>query len=385
MRFRLHHQRTFHLATLAASVLLLDHLVIAEWNLDNGNHEDSFIDILPDASCPDFSSGRLAIDECRGYVDCMNGFEIDRAQCKEGTLYSMRTENCEPRNSVRECNGELVNDNTGNDQRTALCSEGLCLTPIGGCGVLHHCLLDPCEVNSCEDGQECVSSYCGGCHATCTLKLNVNDQRIDDEDTTTRPPPMTTTLATLDNGGVTTRPPPKTTTTTTPAIIDDGGKWTPDSAGGTSSTSHQIVDDGGDEEGTLTTITSNNATATTQNYVPSWTEHTCVLQDKSKIKRNKNRRLGSSWRASYPTQYECCVNYFMYSLELFESCAGFDLEMLEPPSRLDDISYYPEWSDGKCEAADGTEDAWLTTTFRPKKYLCCFEYFKWDFDNCLKS
>eukprot|EP00804_Cyclotella_cryptica_P014750 CCRYP_021094-RA/>CCRYP_021094-RA protein AED:0.30 eAED:0.30 QI:0/-1/0/1/-1/1/1/0/391 len=389
MRFMIYHQRAFQLSTLAASVLLADHPVIADWNRNNGNDKNSLIDILPDTSCPDFTSGRLSIDECRGYVDCMNGFEIDRAQCKEGTLYSTRTENCEPRNSVRECNGVLVKDDTVNNQRIALCPDGFCLTPSGGCGVMHQCLINPCEVNSCEEGQECVANYCGGCHATCTLTLNVIDQRIDDGNTTTSPPATTTTQATADDGGTTTRPPPKTTTT--PEMIDDSGKWVQDNSGSTSSTLPQIVYDGGDLEGTSSTTaateaaTSTTATAATQNYIPSWTKHTCVPEESNSSRKSENRRLGSSWRASYPTQYECCINYFMYSLELFESCVGFDLEMLEPPSRVADDSYYPEWSDGKCKAADGTEDEWVTTTFRSKKYLCCFEYFKWDFDNCLKS
>jgi hypothetical protein len=239
----------------------------------------------------------------------------------------------------------------------------------------------------CEENEECVASYCGGCHATCTLKLNIIDQMIDDGDITSRPPGTTTE------------------TPTTPVLIDDGGAWVPDDTSHTVSTSPQIVHDDHDAVAphSTTTVTPNEVVdadttvsphtteenvvvdptpaESTQVYVPSWTDHTCVAADASDA---KSRRLrGSSWKSSFATQYECCVNNFMYSLDLFESCVGFDLETLEPSSD-GDSDFYPVWRDEqKCKASDGSEDEWLQTTFRPKKYLCCFEYFKWNFDDCL--
>jgi hypothetical protein len=178
--------------------------------------------------------------------------------------------------------------------------------------------------------------------------------------------------------------------------------YVPESTG-TSSTSPQVVHDGQDAVAPHSTTVAPAATQDTempttlapktteqavvdpnpssnQVFVPSWTKHTCITADPQDDK--KSRRLGSSWHSSFSTQYECCVNNFMYNLELFKSCVGFDLELLEPNDSKGS-EYYPIWKEGKCQAVDGTEDGWLQTTFREKKYLCCFEYFKWQFDECL--
>ena len=383
MRFSLWYLRSLKLTVLATSAILYS--TYADYNPDGNG---SFVDIISDASCPNKHSGRLSIDDCHGYVDCMNGFEIDRATCEEGTLFSMRTENCEPEDSIPVCpRTASENPGTGRGPSAPNCGSGLCVTPEGGCGVLHQCLIDPCEMTRCEENEECVASFCGGCHATCTLKLNTINQVIDDGDITSRPPDTTTE------------------TPTTPVLIDDGGTWVPDDTSHTVSTSPQIVLDDHDAVAphSTTTVTPNEPVdadttvsphtteenvlvdptpaESTQVYVPSWTDHTCVAAEASD---KKSRRLrGSSWKSSFATQYECCVNNFMYSLELFESCVGFDLETLKP-SNDGDQDFYPVWGDEqKCKASDGSEDEWLQTTFRPKKYLCCFEYFKWNFDDCL--
>jgi hypothetical protein len=230
------------------------------------------------------------------------------------------------------------------------------------------------------------------------LKLN----SIDGAHVATRPPPTTTieTGSPSTERAVTTRPSPATTT---PLLIDDGGAWVQESGSYTSSTTPQVVHDGQDAVAEWSTTMAPKTTqetvivdpspaGSTQVYIPSWSEHTCVATDETASK-NKNRRLGSSWHSYFTSQYECCVNNFIYSLELFESCVGFDLETLEPVSG-GNSEYYPIWKEAwfdtkstkpksLCKATDGTEDGWLQTTFRPKKYLCCFEYFKWDFDNCL--
>jgi hypothetical protein len=218
--------------------------------------------------------------------------------------------------------------------------------------------------------------------------LNTVDQVMDDS-TSTRP-------ATTDAPTSTT----SAETTPDPHIADDGGIYVPEST-----TSPQVVHDSKDavaphsttvaptttEETTdiPTTVASKTTEqavmdptpATNQVFVPSWTEHTCIAADPQE-KNKSHRRLGSSWHSSFSTQYECCVNNFIYSLELFESCFGFDLELLEPNGSKGK-EYYPIWKEGKCQVVEGTEDGWLQTTFREKKYLCCFEYFKWQFDECL--
>ena len=392
MRFNLWYLRSLKLTVLATSAIL--HPAFADYNRDGNN---GFVDIISDASCLNNHSGRLSVDNCHGYVDCMNGFEIDRSECEEGTLFSMRTENCEPEDSVVCPRRANENPGTGQNPSSPNCGDRQCVTPDGSCGVLHQCLIDPCEMTRCEENEECVASFCGGCHATCTLKLNVIDQVINDGDITTRPPARTTEAPII-----TTKMPSQTTT---PVLIDDGGAWVPDDGSHTVSTSPQIVYDDHDAvapQSTTTVTPTENADAdttvapqttkenvvvdptpaeSTQVYVPSWTDHTCVAAEAS----DKKGRLlrGSSWKSAYATQYECCVKNFMYSLDLFESCVGFDLETLEPSSDGDQ-DYYPVWrNEQKCKASDGSEDEWMQTTFRPKKYLCCFEYFKWNFDNCL--
>lgn len=382
MHITLRNLRTVQLTVLAVSSIV--YTTVAESNLRRSNN--SFIDILPDALCPNYHSGRLSMDNCRGYVDCMNGFEIDRATCEEGTLFSMRTENCEPEDMVPACARSTANDNPGITVADRIakpkCDDGLCTTPEGECAVLHQCLIDPCDTKQCGENEECLANFCGGCHATCTLKLNTIDQ-VMDASTSTEVPDAT-----------------RSATASTPLLADDGGMYR------TSSTSPQIVYDGPDAVAPWSTtvaattteeVISTTAATTTEEavvdptpdssseevvYVPNWTTHTCVVSDEDDTKNMKSTRLGSSWHPSFASQYECCVNNFMYSLELFESCVDFNLESLEPSSD-DENEYYPIWHEGKCKATDGTEDVWLETTFRPKKYLCCFEYFKWQFDNCL--
>jgi hypothetical protein len=48
------------------------------------------------------------------------------------------------------------------------CGSGACLDPNGTCALEVSCFVDPCEVSSCEAGDECTANYCGGCHAICT-------------------------------------------------------------------------------------------------------------------------------------------------------------------------------------------------------------------------
>jgi hypothetical protein len=354
----LRHQLAFQLTILATAA----QLTLADWNPDSS----STVDILPDASCPDYDDGRLPTVDCSGFVDCMNGFEVDRARCVDGTLYSEQTENCEPSDTVI-CQGALMNDGPVRTTAPSTCDgEGQCITADGECAQIHYCLVDPCEMNSCEENQECVADYCGGCQHTCSLKLNVVDQLISE------------------------RPPPTSTSSTSPQIVYDGTDATavfptttapkaeptiPVTTTEVPATAVQFIPD---------VVQIASETDETKTFIPSWTERTCIPETDSGRKdmnKRKNRRLRSTWHSSYSTQYECCVENFIYSLELFESCIGFDLDTLEPEGN--DVDYYPQWNEGKCKVADGTEDGWLASTFQPKKYLCCFEYFKWDFDNCL--
>lgn len=382
MQFSLNNLHAIQLTILASATI---------FHVNADYKSDSFTDIiLFDASCPNRANGRLSIDNCHGYVDCLNGFEIDRATCKEGQLYSVRSENCEDASMVPACPRGVTTADAPNTDRPVTCGDGLCMTPDGDCGVMHQCLIDPCDLTRCGENEVCEPSYCGGCHAICTLKLNtvVQDMPTTTEVPTTRAPETTKAIK----------------TTSGPILIDDGGTYVPEDASGSTSTSApSVVIDGPDAVAPQTTTvapttteadipttivqtkddTVDTTTSTAnQVYVPSWTEHTCVPAD-PQDKKNKpsSRRLGASWHSSYSTQYECCVNNFIYSLELFESCVGFDLDALEPSNAADE--YYPVWRENKCQAVDGTEDAWLQTTFREKKYLCCFEYMKWDFDNCL--
>lgn len=382
MHFTLRHLQTIQLTALASASLLST--AAGDYNPNHSN-----FDILSDASCPNRHSGRLSIDQCRGYVDCLNGFEIDRATCDDGKLYSMRSENCEDEAMAPSCPRGVNSASDHRDGDKTQCGEALCRSPDGECGILHQCLIDPCELTRCESNEVCEANYCGGCHAICTLRLNTVDQVMDDS-TSTRP-------ATTDA--------PRSTTSAEPTpdphihIADDGGIYVPEST-----SSPQVVHDGQDtvaphsttvaptttEETTdipttvapkTTKQAAADPTSTNQVFVPSWTEHTCIAADPQE-KNKSQRRLGSSWHSSFSTQYECCVNNFIYSLELFESCVGFDLELLEP-KESEGKEYYPIWKEGKCQAVQGTEDGWLQTTFREKKYLCCFEYFKWQFDECL--
>ncbi|KAL3788290.1 hypothetical protein HJC23_002864 [Cyclotella cryptica] len=47
------------------------------------------------------------------------------------------------------------------------CSKDMCLDPEGQCKPTHMCFMDPCDIQSCDEGYVCKSNYCGGCTAQC--------------------------------------------------------------------------------------------------------------------------------------------------------------------------------------------------------------------------
>mmetsp|Transcript_38124 Transcript_38124/g.81340 ORF Transcript_38124/g.81340 Transcript_38124/m.81340 type:complete len:289 (+) Transcript_38124:65-931(+) len=59
----------------------------------------------------------------------------------------------------------------------SLCpKDGQCPSPVSGqCDDEVECLLDPCDTNECEEGEECDANYCGGCHAICSASMAVAD------------------------------------------------------------------------------------------------------------------------------------------------------------------------------------------------------------------
>lgn len=50
------------------------------------------------------------------------------------------------------------------------CPEGQCLDPSNACMYPVNCFANPCDVESCGNGEICSANYCGGCHAVCTPK-----------------------------------------------------------------------------------------------------------------------------------------------------------------------------------------------------------------------
>ena len=48
------------------------------------------------------------------------------------------------------------------------CPKGQCLDPANTCMDRVNCFAHPCDVNSCNNIQNCTANFCGGCHAVCT-------------------------------------------------------------------------------------------------------------------------------------------------------------------------------------------------------------------------
>jgi len=102
--------------------------------LNDAGNPTLVIDVVSDVVCPDYHSGRLGVDDCSAYVDCVNGFEVGRERCDEGTMYSTSTENCE--RDVTECSsivsmGDAVKEGNG-------CGEDNALLPMENVRSLRH-------------------------------------------------------------------------------------------------------------------------------------------------------------------------------------------------------------------------------------------------------
>ncbi len=223
---------------------------------------DSSTDIISDASCPNFHHGRVSVENCTGYVNCVNGFETERVMCAEGQFYDIKSNSCEDSSIVSECSRRGTTTST----------------------------IPPPEAAS-----------------------------------------FTTTTTAIGTG---------TVVTTTPALFPNG----------------------------------------TSLYFPDWQKKKCVEKDELNI------GFGD-WYSYYESIYHCCAMNFLNSLNVFKNCLDFDIEILEQPSsptagqNHNQHSFYPDWLNRKCMQENPPH--WVHSILKSKKYECCFEFFAWDFINCV--
>lgn len=247
MHFTLRNLRAFHLAIIASSAFLGNYS-LAQTNM-----------------CPNNHSGRLSIDDCIGYVDCMDGIEIDRKTCTDDTLYSANTLNCEPEDAVIECNGHP-----------------LLASPTTGIPVI------------IDDG--------GMFRTSSTQPQVVHDG-----------PDAVAVWSTTAAGGT-------TDTTSSPHIVFDG----PDAVAplsttvpARSATTATAVIDGPDATAfwTTTEATEHFSTqATSPEYTPDRSKSICVP-----VENRKQRRLRSVWDGVYPSKEACCAVY-SFNRNHYNSC-----------------------------------------------------------------
>lgn len=345
--------------------------------LNDAGNPTLVIDVVSDVVCPDYHSGRLGVDDCSAYVDCVNGFEVGRERCDEGTMYSTSTENCE--RDVTECSsivsmGDAVKEGNG-------CGEGQCFTADGECAEFASCFIDPCESIPCNDNEICEASYCGGCDAVCSLQLNVAPQLIDDSGMY---------LPEKDDGSLVVK------SSDVPKLIDDSGMWPIATmpTGGTEKVPDIALENVQPAPSTMTTAATATATKTTVptvleitspgQFYPDWEGRSCNPKDDNAI-----AKVGQ-WYSYYPSIFNCCVANFLSDLQTFKACLDFDIETLEPPQQEGGlkgtkVKYYPNWDENTCNQEDGSTPEWVKSTLKGKKYLCCFEFFKWAFSACMKD
>ena len=244
--------------------------------------------------CPDHYSGRLAVDNCEGYVDCMNGVEIDTASCEVGTLYSSSTENCEAAELV-SCVGTDVPSSTTTDTPAIADDGGMWIedarTPSSIIPIAY-------------DGPDSVA-------VSATAAVNVKTDSpvlVDDKDTWVPDETVTTSTEKIAYDGPdavapwSTPAPPVDIQTTVPAVVSDG----PDATAIWSTT------EANDRRSTPSAID--------QYYTPNRSENRCNPVDRiTENGRNSKRLLRSVWDAWYPTKDDCCV-VFLFNQKHYDSC-----------------------------------------------------------------
>ena len=246
-------------------------------------------------ACPDQHSGRLPIDDCLGYVDCMAGVEVDRVTCLAGTLYSAKTENCEPEESVSECTVMQVAIAT--TEAPVVIDDGGMWVPDTGSWT------SSTSPQIAHDGLDSVAiwSTTAAVETTYTEVPSIaNDEGTWIEDSST---------------------------SSTPQVVYDG----PDAIAPLSSTvpaesssTPILVYDGTDATAIWSTTESTETLSTaSEYYTPDRDNGTCIpvdaieIADESKQSKNNKRHLRSVWDRYYPTKDACCdLFYFKH----YDSC-----------------------------------------------------------------
>lgn len=278
MHFTLRHLRAFQLS------------IISTWAICNCST------LVVNDACPDSHSGRLSIDECHGYIDCMNGVEIDRALCHDGMLYSAYTENCEAADTVTECNAELQ------ATRPATTTNVPVLIDDSGMWVPDSSRTSSTQPQVVYDGNDAVAVF----STTAAIKTTPEAPVIADDEGTWVPE--------------------STETSTTPHVVNDGSDVIAPSttvpAGDMVNTTPRIVYDGTDATAIWSTTQDPESTqsAVQENYQPNRAKNTCIPVDSNAPNRKRNlRRLPSIWEGIYPTKDECCGVY-SYNQKHYDTC-----------------------------------------------------------------
>lgn len=181
-----------------------------------------------------------------------------------------------------------------------------------------------------------------------------------------------------------------------PKLIDDSGMWPIATmpTGGTEKVPDIALENVQPAPSTMTTAATATATKTTVptvleitspgQFYPDWEGRSCNPKDDNAI-----AKVGQ-WYSYYPSIFNCCVANFLSDLQTFKACLDFDIETLEPPQQEGGlkgtkVKYYPNWDENTCNQEDGSTPEWVKSTLKGKKYLCCFEFFKWAFSACMKD
>lgn len=253
--------------------------------------------------CPDHSRGRLATEDCKGYVDCINGVEIDSASCDEGTLYSSSTENCEDEDLVscmNSLNGDvafaLATDTPSTVTKTPMIADD-------GDMWIEDTRTSSSNTPISHDGPDTS--------AVSTTAVNIETESpllIDDKDTWIQDETETASTEQLVNDGLdavapwsTPAPPVDIAETTTPAVASDG----PDATAIWS-----------------TTELPSTPSAIDQFYTPNRSQNICTPVDQNVVNgKTRKRFLRSVWDALYPTKDDCCA-VFLFNEKHYDSCVN---------------------------------------------------------------
>ena len=242
-------------------------------------------------ACPAQHSGRLPINDCRGYVDCMSGVEIDRAICQASTLYSAKTENCEPKESVGECT--VMRVATATTEAPVVIDDGGMWVPDTGSGT------SSTFPQIVRDGPDSVAIW-----------------------STTTPAKTTTEVPSIANDEGTWIE--DNSTPSTPQVVYDGPDAVaplPSTVSAGTSTTPILVYDGTDATAIWSTTESAEPLSTaSEYYTPDRDNGTCIPVDAIEIadkSKNNKRHLRSVWDRYYSTKDACCD---LFNFKHYDSC-----------------------------------------------------------------